>query len=499
MKKIYEAIKRERAYKHAMSLLSWDLETAATKDSIEGISETMGVLAELQYLNFINDEFKKELYSLDIDKLNEIEKKIVKVIKEEKFEKLSKIPVEEFSKFEALISKASSAWEIAKKENRYELFKDYLKEIFETTKKFIKYRGYKGHPYSVLLDDFEKGLDVETCDKFFDEIRKELVPFALKVLKKNNSKIEKIKNKLKEIPVEKQKLMSNSLIKLVDFNRDRGYLAESEHPFTTFFNNKDVRFTTHYYKDDILSNIYSVIHELGHAIYEQQVDDEFDKTTILAGGSTMGMHEAQSRFYENLIGKNKAFMKSLSKRIKELYEIDLSEEELYLLVNEVKRQFIRIEADELTYPIHVMIRYEIEKEIFENLDTEVDVDKLPDKWNDLYEKYLGIRPNTYSLGILQDSHWSGAAIGYFPAYAIGSAYASQIYAAMNKNFDVESAIREENIKEINKFLKEKIHRYGFSKEPKELLQLACKEDFNPTYYINYLKNKFLEIYGGLDE
>ncbi|WP_068268705.1 carboxypeptidase M32 [Caviibacter abscessus] len=491
--RIYEYIKKDSALNHAMNLLSFDLETQAPKQAIEGISNTMGVLSQLSYLNFVNPEFKELLYSIDTQKLSDIDKKVVEKLKKNVFEKMSKIPIDEYSKYTALVSKSSYNWEKSKNENDYNIFKPYLKQIIDTNKKFITYRGYKDHPYNVLLDDFETGLTVDIADKFFNLLKEELSPFIIKVLKHKDSKIEEWKEKLnsKTYDIETQKKLCKELAQILGFDFTKGVMSESEHPFTVNMNNKDVRITSHYYEHDILSGIYSVVHETGHAIYEQQIADEYDKTRILAGGSTMGIHEAQSRFYENVIGKQEEFSYLVYELIDKYFGIEITKEQLHLVINSVSASFIRTDADELTYPIHVLIRYEIEREM---LSSEIDVDKLPTIWNDMYEKYLGIRPDSDTIGILQDSHWSGGLLGYFPSYAIGSAYASQMYNAMLKKVKVSEAIKQRDFSKINEFLRETIHQYGSAKTPAELIFNCSKEEFNPHYYVDYLKDKFSKLY-----
>ena len=496
MDKIYEYIRRDMAFSHAITLLSWDLETEAPVKAIDGISNTMEVLTQLQYENFVNDEFKKMLYDLDEDKLSEIDKKLVKKLKKDVFEKMSKIPKDEYAKYSSLVTKATQKWEIAKNKEDYSLFKDYLQDLIDTNKKFILYRGYKKNPYDVLLDDYETNLTVEKADKFFDLIRKELIPFIKEIRSKDTSKLEDIKKRFYSVKfsIEEQREISKILSNIMGFDYDKGVIKESEHPFTTNMNNKDVRITTHYYLDDVLSSIYSTVHETGHAIYEQQVDDKYNDTGILSGGSTMGIHESQSRIYENVIGKMKEFTDLIYSLLEKYRKLNISKDEFYLLVNEVKNQYYRTEADEVTYPIHVMIRYEIEKYIFSNIDTKINASDLEKMWNDLYEEYLGIRPENAKEGILQDSHWAGGAFGYFPSYAIASAYASQIYHALEKKVDVKKAIEDKDFKKINDFLREGIHQYGNSKTPEELIKLCTGEEFNPEYYIKYLKSKYERIY-----
>ena len=286
----------------------------------------------------------------------------------------------------------------------------------------------------------------------------------------------------------------------IGFDFNKGVIKESEHPFTLNFNNKDVRITTHYYEKNILSSIFSTIHEGGHAIYEQQIDDIVSET-VLGEGTSMGIHESQSRIFENMFGRNINFLKNIFNKFDELFDVrskGIEVEDFYKIVNTVSKSLIRIEADELTYPIHIMIRYELEKEIFSNLDeTESSeyIDYLANKWADMYEEFLGVRPTTNSEGILQDVHWSSGLFGYFPSYALGSAYAAQIYNSMNKEFSIEENLSNGNFDNINSFLKDKIHKFGKSKTPNELLILATGEAFNPDYYINYLKEKYRKIYG----
>lgn len=495
MNEIYEYIKRDAAFNHALTLLNWDLETEAPKLAIEGISRTIETLTSLQYENFVNEDFKNLLYSQDESKLNEIDRKVVQKLKKDVFEKMSKIPKDEYANYCSLVSKATSAWEEAKNKKDYSIFKPYLKKLIETNKKFITYRGYKNHPYDVLIDDFETGLTVEKLDVFFYLLKTELTPLILKIKEAKKEKLEDIKKRFYSLTfsVEEQKEISKEISTIMGFDYKKGVIKESEHPFTTNMNNKDVRITTHYYLEDVLSSIYSTVHETGHAIYEQQIDDKYNDSMILAGGSTMGIHEAQSRFYENVIGKMKEFTDLIYTLLEKHKKLNITRDEFYILVNEVKDQYIRTEADELTYPIHVLIRYEVEKYIFSSVNGEVDVDKIEELWNDLYEKYLGLRPKDAKEGILQDSHWAGGAFGYFPSYAIGSAYASQMYEALIKKVDVEKAIKEKEFSKINEFLKEGIHQYGNSKKPSELIMSCCGEEFKPEYYITYLKNKFSKI------
>ena len=500
MKKIKEILENNTALEHAITLLNWDLETEAPALAAEKISKTLGYLTGESYSMIINDEFKKLVYGINTEELSEIDRKIIEEVKKESFEKMEKIPKDEFQKYSELRVLSVRKWEEAKRKNDYTIFKDYLKQMIEFNKKFIKYRGYTGNPYNTLLDDYEPEAAVEELNKFFDKIKNELSPFIKKVTEKEKSEnelavIEKFKNM--NFDIQKQEEFSKYLLDIIKFSFEKGVLKESEHPFTTEFSNKDVRITTHYYENNLLSSIYSTIHEGGHALYEQHIGDEV-ADTVLGGGVSMGIHESQSRIYENMFGRSIEFIEFIYPKMDEMFNLSekgIGKKELYKLSNEVERQFIRTESDELTYPIHILIRYELEKEIFGNLDEETDVDALAVKWADKYEEYLGIRPSTYTEGILQDVHWAEGLFGYFPSYALGTAYAAQIYDAINKKVNIKEEMKKGKFNQINEILKENIHKYGKMKTPKEIIKDMTGEDFDSRYYIDYLKEKFSEIYG----
>ena len=270
-------------------------------------------------------------------------------------------------------------------------------------------------------------------------------------------------------------------------------MKKSVHPFTWNTSPEDVRFTTRYLENYVFSSIFAAIHELGHATYEQQVSTSFDGT-LLTGGTSMGIHESQSRFYENTIGRSLEFWETHLDKFKSIFPKQtkgIKPIDMFKAVNKVEASLVRVEADELTYPMHIMLRYDIERKL---MSGETTVNELPKLWNDLMEEYLGIKPETDSDGVLQDVHWSGGMIGYFPTYALGSAYSAQIYYAMKKDLDLEEIIKNNEISKINEWLKEKIHKHGSSKTPKELLLEVTNEEFNAKYYVKYLIEKYSKIY-----
>ncbi len=489
IKRFREVIKEKKTIDSMLALLQWDLETQAPKGGYKLLSEMIGELSLRSYNLTTSEEFLEILTELKKQKnIDEITKREIELLEEE-IEKIKVIPSEEYKVYSELTAKAQGIWEMAREKNDFESFAPILEQIFNFNKKFIEYRGVKDDIYSEILNDYEKGMNVKKLDKFFEELKKEIVPL-LKDIKENKRDFQKkIKFQVSEF---EQRLFSEEVLKYIGFDLERGVLSESAHPFTLTVNKDDVRLTTRYLEELPFSSVFSTIHEGGHGMYEQGVAEEL-KDTILSDGASMGIHESQSRFYENVIGRSKEFWCGVLGKSKFKYDklSELSLEEIYKGINEVSPSLIRVEADELTYSLHIMVRYEIEKGI---LSGEYLIKDLPKIWNDKMYEYLGVTPKTDSEGVLQDVHWSCGLIGYFPSYALGNVYSLQILNAMKKDINIEGALERGELKIIREWLKEKIHRYGKLKTPKEIMLSVTGEELNPVYYIEYLKNKYKNIY-----
>jgi len=491
IKNFNELEQLQNAYHYTMGITNFDGNTVAPKNSYKARGLALSVLSGEVYKKFINKEVKELLAFL---KENEKElnflmtKKVDRYI--EDYEKTSKIPMNEYIEYTKLQNESNHAWEEAKKNNTYETFAPYIQKMFDTNKRFATYRDNTKKPYDILLDDFEKGMEMKDIDNFFNYLKKEVVP----IIKYSVKEYKGIRDDFltRKFPINKQKELSYILTDILKMDRNNFTIAESEHPFTTGLNNYDVRFTTHYYEDMIASSFYSTMHEAGHAIYGLNHGMELNGS-ILLGGASNGIHESQSRFYENLIGRSKEFINYIYPTMVKLFPdqlADVTADEFFKAVNKPKTSLIRIEADELTYSLHIMVRYEIERMMFED---DINVKELPAIWNSKYEQYLGITPPNDTKGILQDVHWSFGLIGYFPSYALGSAYASQFIAKMKETVNFNKEMAKGNFTNINKWLKENIQKYGAIYTPKELIQKACNEEFNPKYYCDYLKNKFTSL------
>ncbi len=483
---------RINAFNYALYLINWDSETEAPLDSLEEKSKQIGKLVEM-LIEVSHDKNYIDSLRFLINKKEELDEITYLSVKKdlEDLEKELKIPEEELINYQVLLSKANNVWIDAKLNNNYKKFEPVLDKIIEWQKKYIKYLETDDcMGYNVLLNDYEKGFSESDYDNFFQTLKEDLVPFVKKI-----TSLRPIDDSFinKKYSINKQKNFAKYIEKVMCFDRKYGVSKESEHPFTSGYGTTDIRITCHYYENILTSSIFSMIHELGHGIYEHQCDKRFDDTP-LSGGTTLAMHESQSRFYENIVGRSYSFWKRHYKKLQQTFPTQLKEislESFYKAINKVQNSLIRTEADELTYPLHIMIRYDIEKAIFkENLKA----NQLPKIWNQLYKDYLQIDVPNDSFGILQDVHWAGGSFGYFPTYALGSAYAAQLYHQMKKEIDVEKAFSDENLKVVHDWLKEKVHKYAGSKSPKEILLLSTNEEFNPKYYIEYLKEKYSKIY-----
>ena len=483
------------AYRVALVMLSFDNSTIAPKEAITFTSKAIGILSGESYATLINADVKQLLEALsseeEQEKLSVNEKAIVRDMKKS-FKDLELIPAEEYQAYQMVLAKAAPVWEEAKNTNNYELFAPVLEEVIAYSKKFAGYKQKEGQKlYDVLLDDFEEGFTMEILDGFFAKLREALVPIVHEVRKKTD--FISIDCLRKTYDIETQKKLSKFIAEYIGFDFNRGVMAESEHPFTTNLHNHDVRITNHYKENKLEDAIFSVIHEGGHGLYELGVSDAITLSPI-GGGTSMGMHESQSRFYENCLGRSYEFWIPIFDKVKEFFPKELegvTVDEFYKAINYAAPSLIRTEADELTYSFHVMIRYEIEKMIFNG---EVEVKDLPAVWNQKYEEYLGVTPKNDAEGILQDMHWSGGMFGYFPSYALGSAIAAQLFHYMESVMPIKVYMEEGNLAPIREFLREHIHQYGAAKKTQELLKDTTGEKFNPDYYIAYLTEKYCALY-----
>ena len=480
------------AYGHAMGVMSVDAATAAPIASAEQRGKTMAVLSGVIYGLAASAETRQLLeYLTDhAGELDETRRRQVE-IRKKGCDQLLRIPQQEYIAYNVLLNKADPVWRKAKQENDFAAFAPVLEEIVAYNKKFAGYYDAAKAPYDALLNEYEEGLTMETLDGFFGKLREVIVPLIHAIGQKQQPDTAFLDQ---NYPIEGQKVLAKFLMDEMGLDPDRCTIAETEHPFTAGFNNQDVRITTHYYAEHPTFGMYSTIHEGGHALYELGVDDAYNGT-CLTGGASMGIHESQSRFYENIIGRSRAFIDRVFPKMQEIFPRQLAgvtAEDLYRAVNKAEPSLIRTEADELTYALHIMIRYEIEKQL---MDGALAVKDVPAEWNRLYKEYLGVDVPSDTEGCLQDSHWSGGMIGYFPSYALGSAYGAQMKHVMEAQIgSVTDLVAAGELGKVTEWLRTHIHRYGNLKKPADLFRDACGE-FDPKYFAEYLNEKYSAIYG----
>ena len=479
------------AYDHALGMIGLDAVTAAPHNSWEGRGKTMEIMSGITYELETNPEINLWLSYLEArqEELDPVRRRQVELIRKN-YDKTNKVPAEEYIDYSVLLNDAQTIWEKAKRENNFDLFAPYLERIVAYNRKFAHYYNPDLKPYDALLNEYEEGMTMETLDVFFAQLRECTVPILTQIQAMqpiDDSFLRKFYSK------ENQKTLSEYLMDVMGLDRGHCAIAESEHPFTLNFNNKDVRITTHYYENNLTFSMYSVIHEGGHALYELGAEDAYNYT-VLTGGVSMGMHESQSRFYENIIGRSEPFIHEIFPKVKELFPEQLAgvdEGMFYRAINKAEPYLIRTEADELTYATHVMIRYEIEKQL---IGGTLEVEDVPAEWNRLYREYLGIDVPTDTEGCLQDSHWSGGAIGYFPSYALGSAYGAQMLHVMQEQIgDIWEDVAKGDLSRITAWLKAKIHAHASFKKPGALFEEVCGK-FDAKYFTDYLTEKYSKLY-----
>lgn len=491
--KFKELLDRKKMLSSAMATLSFDANTIAPKGSVKARAKRNGFFG-MEIFNITTSENMKnclELLAQNLDQLDDATCAEYRIALKA-YEQATKTPAELVKKQAELTAEANAAWDKARETNDFQLFAPHLAELIKLQKEALAYRTEEGqNPYDVLLNDYEEGMNIELYDAFFNQLKEVIVP----LLKGVTTSAYQVDTSFlsNHVTKEIQQKISTFIAEKVGYDLNRGYIGESTHPFCNGSEKTDVRITTRYDEQDFKMSFYGVLHESGHALYEQNISDDYDGTT-LGKGVSMGIHESQSRFVENMIGRSLAFWENVADELKtylpESFQ-DVTPRQFYEAVNQAGPSFIRVEADELTYSLHILIRYEVEKLLF---TTDVDINELPAIWNQKYEEYLGVTPPTDTLGVLQDIHWSWAAFGYFPTYALGSAYSAQLAAYMNKDLNVEEAIRQGDLKTIVGWLTKHIHQFGALHTPADLIKNIAGEGLDATYYTDYLVKKFSELY-----
>lgn len=477
--------------KYAAAVLQWDQETYLPVKGNDMRGQQIATLSELAHELFTSNKTGELLNELAAkNDLSESEQRNVTLSLED-YNKSKKLPSSFVRKMSEAINKSYHAWIQARKENTFGIFEKPLSDIIELKKQEANLLGFSAHPYDALMNDYDKGLTVKIVDELFDSLKPQLLELYNKIAAKplvDNSFLHQ------HFPKQQQWEFGIDILKKMQFDFDAGRQDISEHPFTTNFSSKDVRVTTRIDENDFGNMLWSCIHEGGHALYEQGLP-ESEYGLPLGEYCSLSIHESQSRLWENCIGRGASFWQANYPALQNAFPIQLKAVDLqqfYKGINQAKPSLIRTEADEITYHFHVMIRYEIEKQLIEGSITAKDIPVL---WNDLYKKYLGIEVPDDKQGCLQDVHWSHGSFGYFATYSIGSLYAAQLYAAISAQIpSLEHDLAKGNNVPLHTWLKQHIYKFGRYYNSNDLCKQATGNTLQSNAFIEYANKKYRAIY-----
>ncbi len=493
---IYKEQKELSTFGGIGALLGWDQMTYMPPMGALDRSEQSALISRLSHEKVISERLWKHIENLskskNFENLPSKDKIVVTRLKKD-VEKARMIPSSFVERMVKTTTLAYPAWQEAREKSNFKIFYPYLEKIVELEKEYCGYINLPGPRYNSLLDDYEEGMTVDKLKKEFNYLKTQIIEILEKIkssrLFKNQQEIDL------RFPIEKQRELCDIVIKTMLLPIDKSRIDVSTHPFTISMGYNDVRITTNFERKNPLFSFFSTVHEAGHALYELGVPKDEFKYTVISDSPSLGLHESQSRFWENMICRSTHFWNyfyPIFKRKSPNQLKDMDIDVWYRYVNLVKPSFIRVEADELTYCLHVILRFEIENSL---IDDNIKVSELPEVWNNKMDEILGIIPNNDKDGVLQDMHWSGGNFGYFPTYAIGSIYSSQLYKKLlDGNPSVLSNIEKGDFKNIIVWLRENVHKYGRMMTADEIIKNVCGEGLNAKVFVNYLKNKYYELY-----
>jgi carboxypeptidase Taq len=476
------------------ALLGWDQQTYMPSGGAEARGNQMALVGRLAHERFTSAELGKLLdelkpYGATLDPDSD-DARLVKVTARD-FDKATHIPSSHIVEFTQVTTLAQQAWMEARQKSDFTIFRPHLEKILDLRMEYASYFPDYDHPYDALLDDFEPGMKTEEVKLIFEGLRPKLVELIKAIAEKP-----KVDDSFlhQHFDQDKQWRFGEEVITKFGYDWKRGRQDKAAHPFTTEFGLNDVRITTRVDPDFLNPMLFGTMHECGHALYGQGVAPELERTGLERGAS-LGVHESQSRMWENLVGRSLPFWEYFYPRLLEVFPqlSAVSLNRFYRSINKVKPSLIRVEADEATYNLHIMLRLDMEIALLEG---KVSVKDLPEVWNAKMQEYLGITPPDDAMGVLQDIHWSGGMIGYFSTYSLGNLISAQLWEKINQDIpDLDEQIRIGKFETLLGWLRENVHRHGAKFEPQELMLKVTGSKIDPTVYIGYLKKKFGEIYG----
>ncbi len=500
MNEKFETLKQRLAVvsdlRNVSGLLGWDLQTYMPPKGAQARANQLATMDRLAHEHFTADEIGVLLDALtdDAAKLDydSDEASLIRVTQRD-YAKAKRLPAEFVEELSRVTALAFEAWHKARAESNFKLFQPHLEKIIELKIQEANYIGYTDRIYDALLDDYEPGMTTAQVEAIFAPLKQELIALVAALAKKTDLVSDAVLHR--EYDEQKQWDFGIAVIKQLGFDFEGGRQDKSVHPFTSGFGLGDTRITTRVDKHFLSPALFGTIHEAGHALYDMGYRPELERTP-LAGGASLGVHESQSRLWENIVGRSRGFWKYWFPRLREYFPAQLADqdaESFYRAVNKVHPSFIRVEADEVTYSLHIMLRFELENML---LERKLKVADVPDAWNAKMQEYLGIIPPNDKLGCLQDVHWSYGSIGYFATYSLGSMFAVQLWErALQDIPTLPAQIEDGQYAELLGWLRKNIHAHGRKFTLDELAKKVTGEPLQSRSYVAYLKKKFGEIYG----
>lgn len=487
----------------AAAVLRWDQETHMPPAGATGRAEQLATLSRVAHERFASTTTKDLLESAEIA-LNKgdpdsDDAALLRVTRRD-FTRASKLPPDFVAERARARSLSLQIWQNARERNDFSAFRPALEQMVDFARRTADYLGYDEHPYDALLDIYEPEMTSREVARLFARLREVTVPLVRAIVQRGQAVDATFLTR--EYDEDKQRQFGLKIAEAFGYDTTRGRLDQSAHPFSTGFNRDDVRITTRYNRRFLPSAIFAILHESGHALYSQGVAPSLDRTPLTGGasngvheGASYGVHESQSRMWENLVGRSRAFWEYAFPLLQQTFPEQLKSVEVeafHRAVNQVHPSLIRVEADEVTYNLHIMLRFELEKALLEG---ELKVKDLPEVWNAKMKNYLGLTPPTDADGVMQDIHWASGSIGYFPSYTLGNIVSVQLFeAASRARPDLPDQFRRGQFGGLLEWLREHVHKHGRKFLPKDLLRRATGRELTPEPYLQYLQKKFGDIY-----
>ncbi|PSQ07861.1 carboxypeptidase [Halobacteriales archaeon QS_6_71_20] len=485
---LVERFERINGVQGAAGVLGWDQQVMMPEGGTPARSKQLSVLSSLGH-ELLTDDRTAELLDaceeLDLD--GERAAQLREMRRE--FERADAVPTGLVKEISEASTEALNAWERAREEDDFDRFAPHLETLVELKRDYAEHIDPDRDAYAVLFEDYEPYLPLSRAEEILETLKETLVPMIDEI---RESDADVATDAFAgEFPTDEQEALSREVLTMLGYDWDRGRLDPSTHPFTSG-NVYDCRVTTRYDESDPLGGLMATVHEFGHAFYNLGLPEE-QFGTPLGESRDLSIHESQSRLWENHVGRSPAFWELVTPKFAERFDTDATPWEAYESANRVyENNLIRVEADELTYHLHIVIRFEIERAL---ISGELDVEDVPEAWNDKYEEYLGIRPDTDTEGCLQDIHWSHGNFGYFPTYSLGSVLSSQLFNAAEDDIgDVYGTVRGGDFEPLQEWLRENVHRHGSRYETNELVREATGEDFTADYFVDYVRTKYGDLY-----